>query len=83
MMNAESLPFVPVLTVMVDYGNAPFLWLVDAPDQAGIGGNICDGTGWDKSCPMSERLWQKFANWAIEFDQTAFYSDNFDADSWD
>ena len=30
---------------MVDYGNAPFLWIVDAQDQGGIGGNICDGTG--------------------------------------
>jgi hypothetical protein len=29
MGNAGNTPFVPVLTVMVDYGNAPFLWLVD------------------------------------------------------
>jgi hypothetical protein len=68
---------------MVDYGNAPFLWLLDKPEGGGIGGNLCDGTSWDKSFPISEGLWQKFANWAIEFDQTSFYSENFNADSWD
>jgi len=73
----------PILTVMVDYGNAPFLWLVDAPDQAGVGGNICDGTGWDDGCRMSEELWRKFADWAIEFDRTSFYSDDFDFSAWD
>lgn len=75
--------FVPVLTVMVDYGNAPFLWRVDTPDEGGVGGNLCDGTYWDESFPMSEGLWRKFADWAIEFDHTAFYSDNFNADDWD
>ena len=33
MCNTERTAFVPVLTVMVDYGNAPFLWLVNNPDQ--------------------------------------------------
>jgi hypothetical protein len=80
---SSNTSFVPVLTVMVDYGNAPFLWLVDSPDDGGVGGNLCDGTYWDQSFPMSEGLWQKFADWAIEFDRTAFYSDNFDADGWD
>jgi len=74
--------FVPVLTVMVDYGNAPFLWLVDSPDDGGVGGNLCDGTYWEESFPMTEGLWRKFADWTIEFDRTAFYSDNSDADGW-
>lgn len=78
-----SVSFVPVLTVMVDYGNAPFLWLVDMPDERGIGGCLCDGSRWDDSFPMSEALWRKFAGWAIEFDRTAFYSEDFDADGWD
>jgi hypothetical protein len=82
MSEIVSAPFVPVLTVMVDYGMAPFLWLVDAPDQGGIGGNICDGTGFDDWCPMSEGLWKKFADWAIAFDRTQFYSDEFDATDW-
>lgn len=68
---------------MVDYGNAPFLWLVERPDEAGVGGNLCDGTDWDESFPMSEGLWRKFADWAIEFDRTSFYWDDFDADDWD
>jgi hypothetical protein len=31
---------------------------------------------------MSEGLWRKFADWAIEFDRTEFYSDDIDED-WD
>lgn len=83
MSNVGNPPFVPVLTVMVDYGNAPFLWLVESPDQGGVGPNLCDGSFWDDSFPMSEGLWRKFADWAIEFDRTAFYSDAFNADDWD
>lgn len=83
MGNAEKITFVPVLTVMVDYGNAPFLWLADNPDQGGVGPNWCDGTFWDESLPMSEGLWRKFADWAIEFDRTSFYSDDFNAADWD
>jgi len=37
MGNTERTTFIPVLTVMVEYGNAPFLWLVDRPDQGGVG----------------------------------------------
>ena len=75
-------PFFPILTVMMDYGNAPFLWMVDKPDQRGVGPNWFDGTVWDQSFPMSEGLWRKFADWAIEFDRTSFYSDDFDASGW-
>jgi hypothetical protein len=78
-----SAPFVPVLTVMVDYGMSPFLWLIDAPDQGGIGGIVGDGTGFDDWCPMSEGLWRKFADWTIAFTRTRFYSENFDTNDWD
>ncbi|MFM8444414.1 MAG: hypothetical protein ACKN9W_13895 [Methylococcus sp.] len=77
------LPFVPILTVMPDYGNAPFLWRVKEPHDTSVGGCYCDGTYWDETFPMSEGLWRKFADWAIEFDRTAFYSDKFDASDWD
>lgn len=83
MKNAENPAFVSILTVMVEYGNAPFLWRVDSPDEVGIGPNVCDGTFWDESYPMSEGLWRKFADWAIEFDRTRFYSESFDTDNWD
>ena len=63
---------------MADHGNAPFLWFVKASEHVGIGGNICDGSGWDEACPMSEGLWRKFADWAIEFERTPFFSDDFD-----
>ena len=83
MTNTEGLPFVPILTVMVDYGNAPFLWRVEEPHDTSVGGCNCDGTYWDETFPMSEGLWRKFADWAIEFDRTAFYSDKFDTSGWD
>lgn len=83
MTTQSDTPFVPVLTVMVDYGNAPFLWLVNRPDEVGVGGNLCDASYWDASFPLSEGLWRQFADWAIEFDRTAFYSDNFDGSGWD
>lgn len=83
MNHSESNTFVPILTVLVEYGNAPFLWRVNNPDQGGVGPNWCDGSFWDKSFPMSEGLWRKFADWAIEFDQTSFYLEDFDASGWD
>ena len=81
--STDNSPFVPILTVMVDYGNAPFLWLVDSPDQGVIGGNCYNGIFWDESYLMSEGLWRKFADWAIAFDQTRFYSESFDDRDWD
>jgi len=75
--------FVPILTVLPEYGNAPFLWIVNQPYEGGVGGNLCDGSYWDETHPMSEGLWQKFADWAIEFDRTAFYNDDFDGSNWD
>jgi len=33
--NVENTTFVPVLAVVVNYGNAPFLRQVDSPDQDG------------------------------------------------
>lgn len=81
-MNAMGVtPFVPILTVSPDYGNAPFLWLTDKPNIGS--GCLCDGSYYDDSFPMSEGLWRKFADWAIEFDRTAFYSDAFDDTDWD
>jgi hypothetical protein len=83
MPESTSATFVPILTVMADYGNAPFLWRAGSPDVGGIGGNLCDGTYWYKTFPLLEGLWRKFADWAIAFDRTSFYSDDFDASCWD
>lgn len=82
-MTTDLSVFVPVLTVMVDYGNAPFLWLAKRAGQAGIGGNVCDGTSYDEGCPMSEGLWREFADWACVFDRMDFDSDCCDASDWD
>ena len=48
--------------------------------SAPIGATARSGTN---RLPMSEGLWRKFADWAIEFDRTSFYSDDINADDWD
>ncbi len=83
MTNTAPVSFVPILTVMPDYGMAPFLWLVDRPDQGGVGIKIADRLSCDEPCPMSDGLWRKFADWAEAFDRTPFYRDDFDVDGWD
>lgn len=75
--------FVPILTVMAEYGNAPFLWRMNGPDDGGVGSNLCDGSYWDESFPISEGLWRELAAWAIEFDRTAVHPDDFNVDDWD
>lgn len=62
---------------MVDYGDAPFLWIVDSPNQAGIGPNLCNGAYWDESHPLSKELWSRFSDWAIEFESAWSCLDNF------
>lgn len=75
---------VPILTVMPDYGNAPFLWINRDPSvMCGVGGNLCDGTHWHESCLMSEELWRQFSYWAIAFDRTRFEGDCVDPNGWD
>ena len=83
MSETETSAFVPVLTVMVDYGNAPFLWLVERPDQGGIGGMLCESGGWEDYCPMSEALWRKFAIWAISFARMPLHMIHSNNDHWD
>lgn len=83
MMTDIYTQWLPALTVMVDYGSAPFLWLADQTDTVGVGENFGNATFWDASLPLSEGLWRRFADWAIEYDLTAFYSDAFDASGWD
>jgi hypothetical protein len=75
--------FVPILTVMVDYGMAPFLWLVDRPGYEGLGANVADGCFWNEDGFMSEGIWNKFSLWAISFEQTSFHSPRVVVDSWD
>ena len=60
---------VPVLTVMADYGGAPFLWTMNGD---GFEENISCGLGRDEEDPMSYKLWLKFAKWARSFEETAF-----------
>lgn len=76
--------FIPVLTVMVDYGFADFLWIKDSPDEEGyVNHPLADGMSWDEDYPFSEELWKKFAPWAIAFDNTKGVDHAFDAGCWD
>lgn len=83
MSESENTAFVPVLTVMPDFGNAPFLWRANSPDD-GIGPMICESGAWEDHYPMSEALWRKFAIWARTFERISFYSgSNEEAECWD
>lgn len=67
MNHAENTTFVPTLTVLPELGCA-FLWIVTDPDEKGVGGNLCDGMGWDESFPLSEGLYRKFIDWNLTFE---------------
>ncbi|MBV7439415.1 hypothetical protein [Aeromonas sp. sif2416] len=76
--------FIPVLTVMVDYGWAPFLWLKESPDELGyVNCNIGDGKDHYEDDLMSEELWEQFSPWALEFNRTMYDDHALDPDCWD
>ncbi|WP_421280120.1 hypothetical protein [Aeromonas taiwanensis] len=76
--------FIPVLTVMVDYGGAPFLWIKESPDEPGyVSDCMCDGDAHYEDDPMSEELWELFAPWAREFNETMYSRHVLDPDRWD
>jgi len=79
----KQTSFIPVLTVMVDYVGVSFLWLADHPEETGVGSLASNALSYDPDAPLSEALWRKFADWALEFHHTAFYSEKFNADHWD
>jgi len=83
MTTNHETPFIPILTIMVDYGGAPFLWLADSPEDTGIGLLCSNGLHYYEDNPLSIELWRKFAKWVLEFHHTAFYSEKFNSDHWD
>lgn len=81
---SDNSDFIPVLTVLPERGPA-YIWIVRRPDQGGVGPNLCDLMGWDDRFPMSYGLWQKFSDWAVEFElvcSEAGFSNDVD-DDWD
>lgn len=83
MSDQNKEAFVPVLTIYAEYGNAPFAWVVDKDGQMGLGPCLYDGCDYVENGPMSEGLWRKFADWAIEFDRTSFYLEDYVNPQWD
>ncbi|MBB6558675.1 hypothetical protein HNP48_001339 [Acidovorax soli] len=74
----------PVLTVLPEYALGAFLWINrDPASGGGIGPNLCDATFWDDSFLMSEGLWRKFADWAMDFVRMEFYQPDVDDRHWD
>ncbi len=74
----------PVLTVLPEYALGAFLWINRDPSSGGgLGPNLYDATFWDDSFLMSEGLWQKFADWAMDFDRMEFYQPDVDDRDWD
>lgn len=74
----------PVLTVLPEYALGAFLWIKrDPASGGGLGPNLCDATFWADSFPMSEGLWQKFADWAMDFNRMEFYQPDVDDRDWD
>ena len=84
MSGDESLPFIPILTVLPEVGG-PFIWIVKFPDQGGVGPCLCDTMGWDEMLPLSEGLFLKFWDWEVALDSAirdAGYGDDL-GDDWD
>lgn len=69
-LHAGSADFIPVLTVLPETGG-PFIWVVRRPEYGGVGPCLCDGMGWCDTYPLSEGLFDKFADWQWEFDSAA------------
>ena len=83
MSGDDSLPFVPILTVLPEVGG-PFIWIVERPDQGGVGPCLCDTMGWDGMLPLSEGLFLKFWDWEVALDSAikdAGYGDDL-GDDW-
>ncbi len=66
----KFIPFVPLLTVLAEVGE-PFIWLVSRPEEGGVGPCLCDSMGWDECYPLSEGLFHKFSDWALDFDNAS------------
>ena len=88
MSDSKNATFVPILTVLPEYGSA-FLWQIDSwwmsnqpEEERGVGPNLCDSMGWCESMPLSEGLFQKFIDWVVEYEQARLYLDGSNAD-WD
>lgn len=67
----------PILSVMPDYGNGPYLWKLDADKSADcreVGGNIASYECWpddDFLAPVSKELREDFDDWVSQFEAYA------------
>lgn len=62
-----SKPEHITLTVMPDYGFAPFLWIKHGGLRAGVGMNCCSAGAACGEHPMSAELMADFTAWMREF----------------
>ena len=83
MSSSELMPFVPILSILPEFGG-PFIWCVTDADEPGVGPCLCDSLGGSDFCPfpLSEGLFVKFSDWALTLDQSEHLLKGF-GDDWD
>jgi hypothetical protein len=72
-----------LITIMADYGNGPYAWLNENPEESNApGGNIADMIG---GCPSdwnaSKELEADFADWIGLFERDSY--DHFESFPWE
>ena len=70
------------ITIMPDYGMAPYAWLREEKKGRGVGGTIADASGgFSEEYGVSKELEKDFAEWANYFENNVdCCSDNYDFD---
>lgn len=74
----------PVITIMPDFGGAPYAWIKRSGDIGhGVGGNFADAVGWFLGDPIPHTLHESLWQWSVrlaDFDMRC--ADISDPDRW-
>jgi hypothetical protein len=65
-----------LITIMADYGNGPYAWLNENPEESNApGGAIADMIGgWPSDWNVSKELDADFTDWILPFDRDSFHN---------
>jgi hypothetical protein len=64
-----------LITIMADYGNGPYAWLNENPEESNApGGNIADMTHGFLDWIVSKELEADFADWILPFDRDSSHN---------
>lgn len=70
-----------IITIMPDFGMAPYAWERDEADEhRGVGGAITDSVCGSENTPykVSAQLQRDFREWALHFERNAMYPETID-----